>query len=92
LRVVLIGTEFDARVWEALLSIPLGRLTSYSDIAAKVCNPAAARAVGAAVGAIRSASWCRAPPWLAATAASPAITGASPASAPCWAGKPEMSA
>jgi AraC family transcriptional regulator, regulatory protein of adaptative response / methylated-DNA-[protein]-cysteine methyltransferase len=50
LRVVLIGTEFDARVWEALLSIPLGRLTSYSDIAAKVCNPAAARAVGAAVG------------------------------------------
>jgi AraC family transcriptional regulator of adaptative response/methylated-DNA-[protein]-cysteine methyltransferase len=48
--VVLIGTEFDARVWEALLSIPLGRLTSYSDIAAKVCNPAAARAVGAAVG------------------------------------------
>jgi AraC family transcriptional regulator of adaptative response/methylated-DNA-[protein]-cysteine methyltransferase len=50
LRVVLIGTEFDARVWEALLSIPLGRLTSYSDIAAKICAPKAARAVGAAVG------------------------------------------
>jgi AraC family transcriptional regulator, regulatory protein of adaptative response / methylated-DNA-[protein]-cysteine methyltransferase len=50
LRVVLIGTEFDARVWEALLSIPLGRLTSYSDIAAKICAPRAARAVGAAVG------------------------------------------
>jgi AraC family transcriptional regulator of adaptative response/methylated-DNA-[protein]-cysteine methyltransferase len=50
LRVVLIGTEFDARVWEALLSIPLGRLTSYSDIAAKICAPTAARAVGAAVG------------------------------------------
>ena len=50
LRVVLIGTEFDARVWEALLSIPLGRLTSYSDIAARVRAPKAARAVGAAVG------------------------------------------
>jgi AraC family transcriptional regulator of adaptative response/methylated-DNA-[protein]-cysteine methyltransferase len=50
LRVVLIGTDFEVRVWEALLGVPLGRLTSYSDIAAKVCKPAAARAVGAAVG------------------------------------------
>jgi AraC family transcriptional regulator of adaptative response/methylated-DNA-[protein]-cysteine methyltransferase len=50
LRVVLIGTDFEVRVWETLLQIPLGRLTSYSDIAAKICAPAAARAVGAAVG------------------------------------------
>ena len=50
LRVVLIGTDFEVRVWEALLGVPMGRLTSYSDIAAKVCSPAAARAVGAAVG------------------------------------------
>ena len=50
LRVVLIGTEFEVRVWEALLAVPMGRLTSYSEIAAKVCTPAAARAVGAAVG------------------------------------------
>jgi AraC family transcriptional regulator of adaptative response/methylated-DNA-[protein]-cysteine methyltransferase len=50
LRVVLIGTDFELRVWETLLSIPMGRLTTYSDIAAKVCSPAAARAVGAAVG------------------------------------------
>jgi len=50
LRVVLIGTDFEVRVWEALLQVPMGRLTSYSDIAAKVCKPAAARAVGAAVG------------------------------------------
>jgi AraC family transcriptional regulator of adaptative response/methylated-DNA-[protein]-cysteine methyltransferase len=50
LRVVLIGTDFEVRVWEALLEIPMGRLTSYSSIAAKICAPAAARAVGAAVG------------------------------------------
>jgi AraC family transcriptional regulator of adaptative response/methylated-DNA-[protein]-cysteine methyltransferase len=50
LRVVLIGTDWEVRVWETLMKIPLGRLTTYSDIAAKVCTPAAARAVGAAVG------------------------------------------
>jgi len=50
LRVLLIGTDFEVRVWEALLEVPMGRLTSYSDIAAKVCTKAAARAVGAAVG------------------------------------------
>ena len=47
---VLIGTDWEVRVWETLLKIPMGRLTTYSDIAAKVCTPAAARAVGAAVG------------------------------------------
>jgi AraC family transcriptional regulator of adaptative response/methylated-DNA-[protein]-cysteine methyltransferase len=50
LRVVLIGTDFEVRVWETLLRIPLGRAATYSDIAAKVCTPKAARAVGAAVG------------------------------------------
>jgi len=50
LRVVLIGTDWEVRVWEALLEIPLGRLATYSGIAGKVCTPAAARAVGAAVG------------------------------------------
>jgi AraC family transcriptional regulator of adaptative response/methylated-DNA-[protein]-cysteine methyltransferase len=50
LRLVLIGTDWEVRVWETLMKIPLGRLTTYSDIAAKVCTPAAARAVGAAVG------------------------------------------
>jgi len=50
LRVVLIGTDFEIRVWEALLTIPMGRATTYSDIAAKVHAPKAARAVGAAVG------------------------------------------
>jgi AraC family transcriptional regulator of adaptative response/methylated-DNA-[protein]-cysteine methyltransferase len=50
LRVVLIGTDFEVRVWETLLSIPMGRATTYSDIASKLRAPKAARAVGAAVG------------------------------------------
>jgi AraC family transcriptional regulator of adaptative response/methylated-DNA-[protein]-cysteine methyltransferase len=50
LRVVLIGTDFEVRVWETLLKIPMGRATTYSDLAAKICRPKAARAVGAAVG------------------------------------------
>ena len=50
LRVVLIGTDWEVRVWQALLRIPMGRLATYSGIAGNVCSPAAARAVGAAVG------------------------------------------
>lgn len=50
LRVVLIGTDFEVRVWETLLTIPMGRFTTYSDVACKLAKPKAARAVGAAVG------------------------------------------
>ncbi len=50
LRVVLIGTDFEVRVWEKLLTIPIGNLTTYSGLAAKAGSPKAARAVGAAVG------------------------------------------
>ena len=50
LRVVLIGTDFEVRVWETLMRIPLGRATTYSDIAGRLGAPKAARAVGAAVG------------------------------------------
>ena len=50
LRVVMIGTDFELRVWETLLSVPMGRATTYSDIARKIGRPTAARAVGAAVG------------------------------------------
>jgi AraC family transcriptional regulator of adaptative response/methylated-DNA-[protein]-cysteine methyltransferase len=50
LRVVLIGTDFEVRVWERLLDIPMGKLTTYSDLAARAGEPKAARAVGAAVG------------------------------------------
>jgi AraC family transcriptional regulator of adaptative response/methylated-DNA-[protein]-cysteine methyltransferase len=50
LRVVLIGTDFEVRVWQTLLRIPRDRATTYSDIARHIGNPAACRAVGAAVG------------------------------------------
>ena len=48
--IVMIGTDFEVRVWETLLRVPMGRATTYSDIAARIGNPKAARAVGAAVG------------------------------------------
>jgi AraC family transcriptional regulator of adaptative response/methylated-DNA-[protein]-cysteine methyltransferase len=50
LRVTLIGTDFEVRVWETLLKIPMGRAVCYSDIANKISAPKASRAVGAAVG------------------------------------------
>jgi AraC family transcriptional regulator of adaptative response/methylated-DNA-[protein]-cysteine methyltransferase len=50
LRVVLIGTDFEVRVWESLLKIPMGRAVCYSDIASSIKRPKASRAVGAAVG------------------------------------------
>lgn len=49
-RLVMIGSDFDLKVWEALLRIPMGRSVSYSDIAEHLGKPSAARAVGAAVG------------------------------------------
>ena len=51
LRVVMIGTDFQVRVWEALLKIPMGRACSYSSIATGIGAPKASRAVGAAIGA-----------------------------------------
>jgi AraC family transcriptional regulator, regulatory protein of adaptative response / methylated-DNA-[protein]-cysteine methyltransferase len=50
LRITFIGTDFEIRVWETLLKIPVGQATTYGDIAASVGSPKAARAVGAAVG------------------------------------------
>ncbi|MEL6946324.1 MAG: bifunctional helix-turn-helix domain-containing protein/methylated-DNA--[protein]-cysteine S-methyltransferase [Pseudomonadota bacterium] len=50
LRVVFIGTDFQIRVWEGLLKIPLGEATTYSDLAGDLGKPKASRAVGAAVG------------------------------------------
>ena len=49
-RLVMIGTDFEVRVWQALLAIPMGRAVSYSDIAAHIGKPSASRAVGTAVG------------------------------------------
>ncbi|MBY5522265.1 methylated-DNA--[protein]-cysteine S-methyltransferase [Rhizobium leguminosarum] len=51
LRVVLIGTDFQVRVWQSLLKIPFGKAVTYSDIANDIGSPTAQRAVGAAVGA-----------------------------------------
>lgn len=45
------GTNFQIRVWEALLRLAQGELTTYGDLAAALGEPTAARAVGAAVGA-----------------------------------------
>lgn len=50
LRIVMIGTDFEVRVWETLLKVPLGRAATYSDVARKIGKDNAARAVGAAVG------------------------------------------
>jgi AraC family transcriptional regulator, regulatory protein of adaptative response / methylated-DNA-[protein]-cysteine methyltransferase len=44
------GTEFQCKVWDALLEIPFGTITTYSNIAEKVGRPKAQRAVGTAVG------------------------------------------
>lgn len=50
LRITMIGSDFELRVWDTLLKLPLGRATTYSDIANHIGRPGAARAVGAAVG------------------------------------------
>ena len=44
------GTDFQKKVWQALLTIPFGETRSYREIAVQVGNPAAVRAVGAANG------------------------------------------
>jgi AraC family transcriptional regulator of adaptative response/methylated-DNA-[protein]-cysteine methyltransferase len=44
------GTEFQLKVWEMLLKIPLGQLTTYGHIARGIDRPTACRAVGTAVG------------------------------------------
>jgi AraC family transcriptional regulator of adaptative response/methylated-DNA-[protein]-cysteine methyltransferase len=49
-RIVLIGTDFEVKVWETLLTIPCGKATTYGEVASRIGRPTAARAVGAAVG------------------------------------------
>lgn len=44
------GTNFQIKVWEALLKLPLGSVTTYKDIAGQIQNPQAMQAVGSAVG------------------------------------------
>lgn len=49
-RLAVSGTPFQIKVWEALLAVPSGRVTTYGEIARHVGSPGAARAVGSAVG------------------------------------------
>lgn len=49
-QLFLIGAPFQIKVWEALLTIPTGQVTTYSDIARVIGSPKAVRAVGTAVG------------------------------------------
>jgi AraC family transcriptional regulator of adaptative response/methylated-DNA-[protein]-cysteine methyltransferase len=51
LQVVLLGTDFQVRVWKSLLKVPFGQAVTYSDIARDIGQPTASRAVGAAIGA-----------------------------------------
>ena len=44
------GTNFQVKVWEALLRLPMGRVTTYQNIAERIHNPKAMQAVGSAVG------------------------------------------
>lgn len=44
------GTDFQLKVWEALLKIPTGQLSTYGDIAKSIDSPKASRAVGTAIG------------------------------------------
>lgn len=51
LRLLVKGTEFQMRVWQALVLVPPGKLVSYGQLADAIDAPGAARAVGTAVGA-----------------------------------------
>ncbi len=44
------GTDFQLKVWEALLKIPMGKLSTYGKLANEIGNPNASRAVGTAIG------------------------------------------
>lgn len=44
------GTDFQLKVWESLLTIPMGKLSTYGSLAEKIGNPKASRAVGTAIG------------------------------------------
>lgn len=55
LRLLLRGTNFQLKVWEALLRVPAGSVVCYADLARAIAHPKAARAVGSAVAANRIA-------------------------------------
>ena len=87
MRVVLIGTDFEVRVWETLLSIPLGSATTYGAIAEHIGRPTAARAVGAAVGKNPISFVVPCHRVVGSTGSLTGYHWGLPASAPSWAGK-----
>ena len=44
------GTDFQLKVWEALLKIPMGQLSTYGKVATAIQKPTASRAIGTAIG------------------------------------------
>lgn len=50
IKLHLAGTAFQLKVWESLLKIPMGALTTYGDVAQDIGNPKSSRAVGSAIG------------------------------------------
>ena len=50
LSIHMIGTPFQTNVWKALLTIPIGNITTYSDVACHLKNPNAVRAIANAIG------------------------------------------
>ncbi|MCF6343479.1 MAG: methylated-DNA--[protein]-cysteine S-methyltransferase [Devosiaceae bacterium] len=50
IKIIFIGTDFEIRCWQGLLSIPMGSAITYGTLAKNIKKPKAARAVGAAIG------------------------------------------
>ncbi len=50
ISLLLAGTPFQIKIWEALIKIPFGQLQSYQQIAHFIQNPKASRAIGSAIG------------------------------------------
>ena len=88
LRVVMIGSDFEVRVWETLLRVPFACATTYGDIAAHLGKPSAARAVGAAVGRNPISFVVPCHRVLGRSGRSPATTGASRENRRSSAGRP----
>ena len=82
------GTAFQQRVWQALRAIPAGATASYAEIARRIGAPKAVRAVAQACAANPHRGRDPLPPGGAQRrVGSPAIAGASSASAPCSRGR-----
>ena len=51
IKILLKGTDFQIKVWESLIKIPMGTLSTYGEVAKSINNPKAVRAVGSALKA-----------------------------------------